>query len=207
MYLAIAHDPVLGCSDAAAAMRLEDLPDERITPRALRGDRDAWNVLIKRHERSVLLRLLARGVRFDRAKDIVQDTWARLIQLQRDGRLESLQLPGLAITQATYLALETTRRDARDVAIDEVPEVSRLLDPEVSIEERLAARVDLDQAVRELERCSPQARRLFSMVYDEPGTPHAEAAKEIGISVQRVRQTLCEVRARLRKAMERTDVS
>jgi RNA polymerase sigma-70 factor (ECF subfamily) len=186
-------------------MRLDDLPDERVARLALDGNGEAWNVLIKRHERGVLLRLLARGVRVDRAKDILQDTWARLIQQQREGRLDRLELPGLAIRQATYLAMEDGRQRSKHLPMDESPEVARVRDPGPSIEERLATRADLDRAAVELGRCPPQARRLFAMVYDEPATPHAEAAKQVGISVQRVRQTLCEVRARLRAAMERSD--
>jgi RNA polymerase sigma-70 factor (ECF subfamily) len=208
-FIAVARDPAQpapGWGDALPGfMRLDALPDERVTPLALAGDREAWNVLIKRHERGVLVRLLARGVRVDRAKDILQDTWARLIEQQREGRLDRLELPGLAIAQAMYLAMEEARRQARNLPIEEAPEVALLSDPRPSIEERLTSRADLDRAVDELGRCSPQARRIFAMVYDEPGTPQAEAAKAVGISVQRVRQSLCEVRARLRAAMERSD--
>ena len=188
--LAAAWDPNIGADDAPAPglMDLAVLPDERVTPLALAGDREAWNVLVKRHERSVLLRLLARGVRVDRAKDILQDTWARLIQQQREGRLDRLDLPGLAIRQAAYLAMEDARAQSKTVPIDDAPEVLLLSDPDPSIEERLASRADLDRA-------------------EEPGTPHTEAAKRAGISVQRVRQTLCEVRTRLRAAMERSDES
>ncbi len=48
----------------------------------------------------------------DRAKDIAQEAWIRLVEQQRLGRLERLVLPGLAITQASYLAMEAARRDA-----------------------------------------------------------------------------------------------
>ena len=189
----------------SGSINLQLLPDERVTQLALGGDREAWNVLIKRHERTVRLRLLARGVSVDRVNDILQDTWARLIEQQREGRFERLELPGLAITQAMYLAMEDGRRHSRSLPIDEAPEALVLLDPQPSIEERLTSRADLDRAASELERCSPQARHLFAMVYDCPGIPHAEAAKRSGLSIQRVRQILCEVRARLRAAMERSD--
>jgi RNA polymerase sigma-70 factor (ECF subfamily) len=184
---------------------LDHLPDERIAPLALEGRRDAWNILIARHERRVLLTLLARGVRVDRARDLVQETWARLIAQQREGRLTQLELPGLAITQATYLALDDARRKRHDVPIDEAPELTVLSDPAPSVEDRLTKREELDRAIAELARCSPTARRVFELVYEDPGAPHAEAARQVGVSVQRVRQTLCEVRARLRAAMERSE--
>jgi RNA polymerase sigma-70 factor (ECF subfamily) len=190
---------------AAVGSHLEDEPDERVVPRALDGELAAWNILIARHERRVLLTLLARGVRVDRAKDIVQETWARLIAKQREGALERLELPGLAIQQAIWLAIDEQRkrRPGLHVALD--PEADRLVDPAPSIEQRLTTRAELERAAAELERCSPVARRVFEIVYEDPGLPHAVAAERAGLSVQRVRQTLCEVRARLRAAMETSD--
>src|SRR5438105_2758736 len=70
-------------------------PDEQLIPRALEGSKVAWEHLIRRHERRVLLMLLGQGVRIDRARDITQETWARLIAHQRAGRLERMELPGL----------------------------------------------------------------------------------------------------------------
>jgi DNA-directed RNA polymerase specialized sigma24 family protein len=42
-------------------------------------------------------------------------------------------------------------------------------------------------------------------VYEDPGVPHAEVAVKVGLSVQRVRQILCEVRKTLREALEVRD--
>ncbi|MGD0528051.1 MAG: hypothetical protein ABSE49_23155, partial [Polyangiaceae bacterium] len=70
---------------------------------ALRGDGEAWSALVQRHNHRVVVALLARGVRVDKAKDIAQEAWMRLVEQQRQGRLERLQLPGLAIAQATFL--------------------------------------------------------------------------------------------------------
>src|SRR4051794_16125443 len=84
--------------------------DARLTDLARSGDARAWEVLIARHGRRVLLTLLARGVRANRAEEIVQDTWARLIAKSRDGLLERLELPGLAITQALHFSLDDARK-------------------------------------------------------------------------------------------------
>ena len=167
---------------------------------ALEGRRDAWDALVARHEQHVLLALLARGVRVDRAKDIVQETWTRLLAHQQAGRLERLELPGLAIRQATYLALDEARRGRRDVGDDELAHVT---DPAPSVETRLDARAKLARARAELDRCPSQARRIFELTYAD--VPHAETARQVGLSVQRVRQTLCEVRARLRAAIDPTN--
>src|SRR5262245_35637441 len=56
-----------------------------IAERALGGDVDAWNALIARHNRRVIVSLLARGMSVERAKDIAQEAWLRLVEQQRAG--------------------------------------------------------------------------------------------------------------------------
>lgn len=171
--------------------------DEALTleERALSGDRDAWHELIARHERKVLLSLLARGIRVDRARELVQDTWLRLIEQQRLGKLERLELPGLAIVQARFLALEQDRRRPTD--LEEIEEI----DP-ITPEHELFSREQLTRAQAVLERCSPSAQKVFRLVYEQPQLRHQEVAERVGLSLQRVRQILCETRKVLREALE-----
>lgn len=180
---------------------LAERPEPQLLALAQRGDRDAWGVLIKRHDHRVVLSLLARGLRLDQARELAHQTWIRLIAQQDAGRLERIDLPGLAIRQAGFLALDAVRR--RDPAAhDPLPDTAAVVDPEASIEERLIRREELARVQAELARCSPVARELFALLYGDPEMRHAEAARRLGLSVQRVRQTLCEVRARLRAAIE-----
>lgn len=159
-----------------------------------------WDALIARHDRRVLLMLLARGIRIDKARDITQETWARLIAHQRAGRILRIELPGLALKQALFLALDDARRTRREwLGSDE--EMQAILDPAPSVEDAIVARERLAIASAELDRCSPKARAVFESIYDEEGASHAETAEKIGLSVQRVRQTICEVRAKLRAAL------
>ncbi len=181
---------------------LAEQPEQRIVELARAGDRDAWDVLIARHDHRVVLSLLARGVRLARARELAQQAWMRLFAQQVAGRLERLELPGLAIRQAAFLALEDARRREPDASLDAAPELAALSDPAASIEERLIRRDELRRAQAELERCSPSARRVFAFIHANPGMRHADAARELGLSVQRVRQILCEVRARLRAAID-----
>ncbi|MFO0736213.1 MAG: sigma-70 family RNA polymerase sigma factor [Labilithrix sp.] len=159
-----------------------------------------WERLVAQHQRAVLLTLLSRGVRLDRARDIVQETWARLIAHERTGRLTRLEMPGLAIRQALFLAADDARRRRHDTVADDA-EIAAVIDPAPNAEQRLVTRAQLELASAELDRCAPKARAVFDLVYDDAALPHAEAAKRVGLSVQRVRQTLCEVRAKLRAAL------
>jgi len=53
-----------------------------------------------------------------------------------------------------------------------------------------------------LSRCSPNARSVFRLVYGGEGLDHAQVAERLGLSLQRVRQIVCEVRKLLRGAVE-----
>jgi RNA polymerase sigma-70 factor (ECF subfamily) len=177
-----------------------DHEDSRLASRALGGDRAAWDALIGRHDRRVLLTLLSRGVRADRARDLTQETWARLVAHQQAGRLPRLDLPGLAIRQALFLAADDARRGKTALVGDD--ELALVRDPSPTIEDRLASRSQLARASDELDRCPEKARKVFEMVYEAPDIPHEEAARRVGLSVQRLRQTLCEVRRRLRDVLD-----
>ncbi len=184
------------------------LSEARIAALALEGQSSAWDEIVRRHSHRVLLALLARGVSWDIAQDLVQEVWLRLVRQQRAGRLQSLTLPGLAIAQAGWLAREVGRTKRRREAImsgtaaDGVDEVDH--GPGADPEDQAIKRERLDRIRKELKACPPRARQVFLAVYGPEGRSHAEVARDLGLSVQRVRQTLCEVRARVRIALGET---
>ncbi len=176
-----------------------------LSRRALGGDRDAWNTLISRHQHRVVVSLLARGVRVDRARELAQETWTRLIQQQQKGLLSELKLPHLALTQAAFLAADEARRARREALqapVEELPESQHPVDPAASAERRLLSEEQLARAREALGQCSTSAQRVFHLACDGQELPHAEVAARVGLSVQRVRQILCEVRKKLRGALE-----
>ena len=206
--------PESGLSVAAARAAPRSFPTERpradertLSSRALAGDAEAWNALIARHDHRVVVSLLARGVRIDRAKDLAQEAWIRLVEQQRAGRLTHLQLPGLAIAQAAFLSLEAARRDgARGDPLPLDSEMVRaatdLVDPGADAETRLLTTERLECAERVLASFASNARAVFTLTYGGEGLSHAEVAAKVGLSLQRVRQILCEVRKELRSALE-----
>src|SRR5215471_9156870 len=86
--------------------------DPSVVPATAAGMRalEAWNAIIHRDDRQVLLSLLARGVHLDRAREICHETWARLYEQFSLGRLDRLSLPGIAIVQAAFIAAQEGRR-------------------------------------------------------------------------------------------------
>jgi RNA polymerase sigma-70 factor (ECF subfamily) len=177
---------------------------------AMTGDRDAWSALVQRHNHRVVVTLLGRGVRIDRAKDVAQEAWMRLVEQQKAGKLDRLQLPGLAITQAVFLSLEAARRESgvrKHEPLDEPAIAASIADPRDDAERRLLTEERVEQAVEVLAGCSDSAKKVFRLAYGGDGLSHAEVAARVGLSLQRVRQILCEVRAKLRTALEGAEES
>jgi len=164
---------------------------------ALAGDAGAWAALIQRHDHRVIVALLARGVRLERARELAQETWLRLMERQRAGRLPALTLPGLAIVQAGFLAANDRRRPLHEPWPSELEPVSR-----ETAEDAAIARQRLELLGRALAACPPGARRVFELVYDHPELGYPEVAARVGLSVQRVKQIVFEVRKRLRAALD-----
>ncbi len=158
----------------------------------------AWN-------RRVVVHLLARGLSHDDADDVAQRTWARLIALDQAGRLARIEMPGLALAQARFLAASLHRERAHGRAVtDADPATLELLVDEqgADAERRVLARDRVTRALAELERAPPSALRVFRLLLGEPPPTHAQIALSVGLSEQRVRQIVCETRARLRRALD-----
>ena len=214
--------PGVAIHDPPRPLRLERTPapaerapapvpdDSALCAAAMTGSREAWSALVAKHNHRVVVTLLARGVRIDRAKDIAQEAWMRLVEQQKAGKIDRLQLPGLAITQAVFLSLEAARRESgvrRHEPIDEPAVAACLRDPRDDAERRLLTEERVSQAVEVLSGCSASAKQVFRLAYGGDGLSHAEVAERVGLSLQRVRQILCEVRAKLRTALEGSEES
>jgi DNA-directed RNA polymerase specialized sigma24 family protein len=115
-----------------------------------------------------------------------------------------VKLPGLAIVQARYLAWDERRREAMQARRLEAAGSGEelLVDRNPDPEQRLLTRQQAQQALAAVATAPVSAQRLFALLYTEPALPHAQAAQVLGLSVQRVRQLLCELRKRVRTALE-----
>ena len=160
-----------------------------------------WDAQMRQHGRKVVVALLARGIPLERAKELAQDAWMRVIENHRAGKLPQLQIPGVVIAQADFLARDDRRRTSRR---QERGMESLRVDPDAKaaptdFEARLAARQQLRKIDDVLRGASENARRVFFMSFGSDARPAAEIADELGLSVQRVRQIACELRQRIRK--------
>jgi len=60
-------------------------------------------------------------------------------------------------------------------------------------------RVRLERTLELVRGSPPTVRRVFELTYGAPALSARQVSDELGLSVQRVRQVLCELRARLRR--------
>ncbi|MBC8067909.1 MAG: sigma-70 family RNA polymerase sigma factor [Deltaproteobacteria bacterium] len=157
-----------------------------------------WDSLIEQHGRRVVVTLLGRGIPLERAKELADDAWVRIIQQHRAGRLPELRIPGIVIMQALFLARDVQRQQMRRAAVDArfAPDLGGGLGEDV--EQRMLAREQLRRIAKVVEAASPSARRVFELSYGENSVPAPEIAEQLGISLQRVRQIGCELRKRIR---------
>jgi RNA polymerase sigma-70 factor (ECF subfamily) len=170
-----------------------------LSARALASDRAAWDELVRRHNPRVIALLVARGTRVDRAKEIAHDAWARLLEKQQAGELHELKLPALILQQAMFLAIDATRRAAREATPERAPDRP---DPMPGMEDVLTSRAQLARAKAAFAECSPAEQRVFRVVYERPELKCREIAALLGLSEQRVKQITYEVRRRIRSALE-----
>lgn len=157
-----------------------------------------WDELMRRHGRRVVVALVSRGIPLERAKELAQDAWMRVIDRHRAGLIAELSLPGLIITQASFLARDDLRREGRRAKLDEPRQHAAAGDLALDLEQQLDARQQLRVVRAVLDRAPPNARRVFALLYGERALSPTEVASELGLSVQRVRQIVCELRKRMR---------
>jgi DNA-directed RNA polymerase specialized sigma24 family protein len=155
-----------------------------------------WDAAVRAHNARVVASVLALAVPLDQAEELASQAWTRLIEQQQAGRLARVELPGLAIKQARFLALSWLKARRRDAALPE--DVAA----DDDLERALIARRDVETALRVLATCSASAQAVFAHLYDDPPPSHEVVAGRVGLSVQRVRQIVCEVRKKIRETLE-----
>lgn len=161
---------------------------------------DFWQTAIAEHDHALVLSLLASGLCLDDARDVAQEAWLKLIEAQVAGRLESVSLPGLVIRQASFLVIDRHRaRKLRDHS--DLRAADHLHGPNVASHESEATEL-LERLEAGLVFASARERGVLRAVIESPGVGHRFLAAREGVSVQRFRQVLSDVRARLRRFLE-----
>lgn len=163
-----------------------------------------WDAAVRAYNHRVVVSLLGLGVALDLAEDLANQAWMRLIEQHRAGKLAEVRLPGLVIRQARFLALTELKKLNEQLGCSVVDEdLWRPLAAQgPSPEAEVLTRERIQRILDTLEGCSESARAVFILVYSDPAPSHQDVADRVGLSLQRVRQILCEVRQKMRRALE-----
>jgi RNA polymerase sigma factor (sigma-70 family) len=168
---------------------------QAMTPPLSRG-RVAWQEEIARHGHRVVVALVARRIPPQQARDLAQEAWTRLIE--REDALGRIELPGLVIQQALFLARDEARSERRQQALPFDPVAAIEAGPEP----RYLSAEALSRARGVIASLPARTRQIFERCCEHPELSHAEVAQQLDVSVQHVRQTLYEVRKRVREMLE-----
>lgn len=162
------------------------ISDERIIGRVLKGDREEYRELIRRHQNSVFYlayRILGRR---EEAEDVVQETYicafSNLAKC-RDRNKFSAWIKRIAIN----ICLKRLPRELPCITVDEMLESASDLDN--SVETEVLRQVEINDVRDIVSDLSVEFRTVIVLRYDE-NLSYNEIAKLIGESVDVVRVRL-----------------
>lgn len=167
---------------------------------ARQGQAQAWQELIRRHER--LVQSIARSYRLRDAdaEDAVQNTWMRLVE--NLGRIrEPERVAGWLATTAHREALAVLRRRLREGPLVELPDVypDAAAGPEEAVLAGEAAAV-LGQALAGL---TERRRTLVRVLFLEQSPSYQHASRRTGLPLGSIGPTRARALAQLRECLDR----
>jgi len=167
---------------AAVGSKKKSWPDDRLVRGCVKGDQDAWSVLIDRYKNLIFSIPIKYGFTREDAADVFQ---AVCVDLLRElPRLREVKaLPKWLIQISVHTCLR--RRRDQELVAGGGDEMDTLLDAEQALPEDRLHEIEQEQALRNTvnklpSRCQELVRMLF---YESPTRPYAEIAAELGLAV------------------------
>ena len=156
--------------------------DDRLVQSCLKGDEDAWGVLIDRYKNLIFSIPIKYGLSPDDAADVFQSVC--LDFLRELPRLRDVKaLPKWLIQISAHTCLR--RRRKHELPAGAVDEMETLPDTGHMMPEDRLHEINQEQALRNAvaslpARCRKLVRMLF---YESPSRPYAEIASHLGLAV------------------------
>ena len=179
--------------------QLPDLDDATLMARVRDDDRDAFAVLVQRHQKMLLNFFARSGVQYD-CEDLVQQTFLRLYRY-RDRYVASAKFTTFLFLLARQVWIDELRRRKRQerlidgLAAEPLPEQ---IAPEAA-DAGAAGGLDLQSALASLPEGLRQVVELG--VYQD--LPYAEIAEILSIPVGTVKSRMFNALAKLRACLEK----
>jgi RNA polymerase sigma-70 factor (ECF subfamily) len=171
-------------------------PDADLVARCLRGDADAFDVLVRRYYRPAFA--VALGVLGNRqdAEDVVQDAFVKAIDRLEDCREPSKFVQWMMMIVRNRALSHHTYRKIRETS-ELLPEIAEADDsPFVD-----AARSELADTLQSALRTLSEVQREIVLLHDMDGWTHADIADRLEMTEVRSRQHLFVARKLLRERL------
>ena len=171
-------------------------PDADLVARCLRGDADAFDVLVRRYYRTAFA--VALGVLGNRqdAEDVVQDAFVKAIDRLEDCREPAKFVQWMLVIVRNRALSHRTYRKIRETS-ELLPEIAEADDsPFVD-----AARSELADTLQSALATLSKVQREIVLLHDMDGWTHKDIADSLGITEIRSRQHLFVARKLLRERL------
>ena len=171
-------------------------PDADLVARALRGDGDAYDALVRRHYRAAFS--LALGVLVNRqdAEDVCQDAFVKALERLDDCRDPGRFLPWMMMIVRNRSLSYRSYRKVRETA-ELLPETVESRDSPAGDAVRAELRRTLQRALATLS----EPQRQVVLLHDLDGWTHKQIADLLGMTEVRSRQHLFVARQLLRERL------
>ena len=157
--------------------------DAELVEACLRGEAEAWELLVRRHAGLVYSVARRFGLDDDDSADVFQGTWSALWERLDEVR-DRTRLTAWLLTVAGRLSWHQLRQRQRELArqVDEV-ELEYQPDSEAQPEEQALAQDQAAALGRAMARLPKRCRLLLeALFYDPNGPTYAEIAARLGIA-------------------------
>ncbi len=196
--------PTLELTSDPQSVGLPALADEEVVARVLAGERELFEILMRRYNQRLFR--VARGILADdaEAEDVMQDAYVRAYR-HLDQFAGRARFATWLTRIAVHEALARARRRGRAVEIDGMTDLRRESIPALRAAERDPERRAIDQSLRTaLEAAIAElqpAYRVVLMLRDVEGLSTAATAESLGLEIPAVKTRLHRARAMLRRRL------
>ena len=157
--------------------------DKRLVSECVRGNEDAWAMLLEKYKRLIYSIPLKYGFSRDEATDVFQDVCLELLtELPRLREPRALPKWLIQVTahRCQRLRSAAARRASAPSTSGEGAEMSRVVDTQ-PISEQVILEVEREQALREaIASLAPRCRRLVEMLFFEtPARSYQDVARSL----------------------------
>lgn len=185
------------------------LSDAELVTLYVKGNEQAFSLLVKRHKSKVLTTIFLIVKDREHAEDLLQDTFFKVIRKLKAGDYNN---EGKFIQWicriARNMAIDSFRKDKRypHADIDEVPRVQNSLDFSEDSMESLKIKDDTHALLRKTIQTLPEVQREVVLMRHYADMSFQEIAEETGVSINtalgRMRYALINLRKQLQKEQQ-----